>query len=396
MMIHRVAFCCSWNESFACRLLDSFFSRNDVIMKRKNRNNCEIIFFNDFIVVEKFDFFFILFTFHVSKQFNLLTTRNSFQYFERQYSKYSRDWELFIRNERIHFFLFIKCRLRWLFFLSWKFSLISIAFITKFSNESFNFFINANIFLFLSITKESRFIRRKIMIVSISINDANKRNANERDVNERNVNERDVNERVANEQNANKRNANERDVNERDVSERDVNERDVSERDVNEWDNTEELNEENDELSEKEKINRLNDDKKLKKEKTSKKKNAIERVAERLERRDVEKKRNARRKEMRFMKRENVNVLENELESEFKKKEDRMKAFIFKRLIMRTKCKYNANVCQVTINEILYFWCKTRTTSIDDNEFSIWDFSNFSTHSLRFLHLNLRLMRIDA
>jgi hypothetical protein len=115
-MIHRVAFCCSWNESFACRLLDLFSSRNDVMMKRKNRNNCEIIFFNDFIVVEKFDFFFILFTFHVSKQFNLLTIRNSFQYFERQYSKYFRDWELSIRNERAHFFWFIKRRLRWLFF----------------------------------------------------------------------------------------------------------------------------------------------------------------------------------------------------------------------------------------------------------------------------------------
>jgi hypothetical protein len=50
-------------------------------------------------------------------------------------------------------------------------------------------------------------------------------------------------------------------------------------------------------LSEKEKINRLNDDKKLKEEKTSKEKNAIERVAERLKRR------NARKEEMRFMKR---------------------------------------------------------------------------------------------
>jgi hypothetical protein len=65
-------------------------------------------------------------------------------------------------------------------------------------------------------------------------------------------------------------------------------------------------------------------------------------------------------------------------------------------LIMRTKCKYNANVCQVTINETLYFWCKTRTASIDDNEFSVWDFSDFSTHSSRFLHLDLRLMRVDA
>jgi hypothetical protein len=104
MIIHRVAFFCSWNESFAYRLLDFFFSRNDVIIKRKNCNNYEIISFNDFIVVEKLDFFFIFLTFHVWKQFNLLTTRNSFRYFERQYSKYSRDWELFIKNERVHFF----------------------------------------------------------------------------------------------------------------------------------------------------------------------------------------------------------------------------------------------------------------------------------------------------
>ncbi len=394
MMIHRVVFCCSWNESFVCRLLDSFSSRNDVVMKRKNRNNCEIISFNDFIVVEKLDFFFIFFTFHVSKQFNLLTTRNSFRYFERQYSRYSRDWKLFIKNEWAHFFLFFKRHLRWLFSFSWKFSFISIAFITKFSNESFNFFINANTLLFLSITKEFRFIRRKIMIVSTSVDDANERNANERDVNERDVNERDVSERVANEQNANERNANRRNANERNVNERDVNERDVSERDVNEWDNTEELNKEDDELSEKKK-NRLNDDKELKK-KTSKKEDAIERVAERLKRRDAEKERNARRKEVRFMKREDVSVLENELESELKRKKNRMKALIFKRLIMRTKCKYNANVCQVTINEILYSWCKTRTASIDDNEFSIWNFSDFSTHSFRFLHLNLRLMRVDA
>jgi hypothetical protein len=108
-------------------------------------------------------------------------------------------------------------------------------------------------------------------------------------------------------------------------------------------------------LSEEKKINRLNDDKKLKKEKTSKEKNAIERVAERLERRNAERERDARKKEVRFMKRKDVNVLENELESELKKEEDRMKALIFKRLIMRTKCKYNANVCQVTINETLYF-----------------------------------------
>jgi hypothetical protein len=83
MMIHRVVFCYSWNESFACRLLDLFSSRNDVMMKRKNRNNCKIISFNDFIVVEKLDFFFIFFTFHVLKQFNLLTIHNSFWYFER-------------------------------------------------------------------------------------------------------------------------------------------------------------------------------------------------------------------------------------------------------------------------------------------------------------------------
>jgi hypothetical protein len=51
-----------------------------------------------------------------------------------------------------------------------------------------------------------------------------------------------------------------------------VNERDMNERDVSEWDNTEELNEEDDELNKKEKINRLNDDKELEKEKTSKKK----------------------------------------------------------------------------------------------------------------------------
>jgi acetolactate synthase small subunit len=107
-------------------------------------------------------------------------------------------------------------------------------------------------------------------------------------------------------------------------------------------------------LNEKEKINRLNDDKKLKKKKTSKEENAIERVVERLKRRDAEKERNARREEVRFMKRKDVNVLESELESELKREEDRMKAFIFKRLIMKTRCKYNANVCQVTINEILY------------------------------------------
>jgi predicted ATP-grasp superfamily ATP-dependent carboligase len=50
------------------------------------------------------------------------------------------------------------------------------------------------------------------------------------------------------------------------------------------------------------KINRLNDDKKLKK-KTSKKENAIKRVAERLKKQDAEKKRNARKEKMKFMKR---------------------------------------------------------------------------------------------
>jgi uncharacterized membrane protein YheB (UPF0754 family) len=107
-------------------------------------------------------------------------------------------------------------------------------------------------------------------------------------------------------------------------------------------------------LSEKEKINRLNDDKKLKKEKTSKEKDATERIAEKLERRNAEKERNARKEKMRFMKRKNVSVLESELESELKREENRMKTFIFKRLIMKTRCKYNANVCQITINEILY------------------------------------------
>jgi hypothetical protein len=40
----------------------------------------------------------------------------------------------------------------------------------------------------------------------------------------------------------------------------------------------------------------------LKKKKTSKEKNAIERVAERLKRRNAEKERNARKEEMKFMK----------------------------------------------------------------------------------------------
>jgi hypothetical protein len=87
----------------------------------------------------------------------------------------------------------------------------------------------------------------------------------------------------------------------------------------------------------------------------SKEEDATERVVEKLKKRDAEKKRNARREKMKFMKRKNVSVLESELENELKREKNRMKAFIFKRLIMRTKCKYNANVCQITINEILYF-----------------------------------------
>jgi hypothetical protein len=42
MMIHYIAFYCLWNEFFAYQLLDSFFSRNDVMMKRKNRNHCKM------------------------------------------------------------------------------------------------------------------------------------------------------------------------------------------------------------------------------------------------------------------------------------------------------------------------------------------------------------------
>jgi flagellar biosynthesis GTPase FlhF len=130
-----------------------------------------------------------------------------------------------------------------------------------------------------------------------------------------------VSKRVANERNANKRNANERNVNERDV---------------NEWNNTEELNEKDDELNEK-KINWLNDDKKLKEKKTSKEKDATERVVEKLKRWDAKKEWNTRREEMRFMKWWNVSVLNNEFESELKREKDRMKALIFKRLIMRIK-----------------------------------------------------------
>jgi hypothetical protein len=110
----------------------------------------------------------------------------------------------------------------------------------------------------------------------------------------------------------------------------------VNERDVNEWDSTAELDEEDDKLSEKEEINRLNDDKELEEEKTSKK-NTTERVAERLKRRDAKEDRDARREEVRFMKREDVSVLENQFEDELKREEDQMKAFIFKRLIMRIK-----------------------------------------------------------
>jgi hypothetical protein len=61
-------------------------------------------------------------------------------------------------------------------------------------------------------------------------------------------------------------------VNERNVNERDVNERDVNERNVNEWNNTEELDEENDELNEEERINRLNDDKELEKKSVERRK----------------------------------------------------------------------------------------------------------------------------
>ncbi len=51
----------------------------------------------------------------------------------------------------------------------------------------------------------------------------------------------------------------------------------------------------------------------------------------------MKKKRDTRKKEMRFMKQENVSVFESELENELKKEENRMKTFIFKRLIMRIK-----------------------------------------------------------
>ncbi len=244
MMIHRVAFRCSWIESFACVLFDSFLSRNDIIMKRKNHNNCEIIFFINFIVVEKLDFFFIFFTFHVSKQFNLLTTRNFFWYFERQCSKYSRDFVLFFTNEQVHFFLFINN-----YFFRKEFSIV---FITKSSNENFICFINVNILSIFFVMKKSRFIKRKIEI-STSLNDfdVNERKINKRldieklneenELNEnekikRSMNERAVNERAVNERAVNERAVNERAVNERAVNERNVNERAVNERNVNEQD----------------------------------------------------------------------------------------------------------------------------------------------------------------
>ncbi len=204
MMIYRVAFRCSWIESFACLLFDSFSSRNDIIMKRKNRNNDEIISFINFIVVEKLDFFFIFFTFHVLKQFNLLTIRNFFWYFERQCSRYSRDFVLFFTNKRIHFFLFINnCFLR---------EELSLVFITKSSNENFIHLINFNTFSIYSIMKESRFTRRKIEI-STSLNDF--------DVNERlDIEELDKEDELSEEEEI-KRSMNERAVNERAVNERD-------------------------------------------------------------------------------------------------------------------------------------------------------------------------------
>jgi hypothetical protein len=64
MMIHRVVFYYSWNESFAYRLLDLFSSRNDVMMKRKNRNNCEIIFLIISSSSKNSIFFYI---FHISR-----------------------------------------------------------------------------------------------------------------------------------------------------------------------------------------------------------------------------------------------------------------------------------------------------------------------------------------
>ncbi len=217
MMIHRVVFRCSWIESFACVLFDSFSSRNDIIMKRKNRNNYEIISFINFIVVERLDFFFIFFTFHVLKQFNLLTIRNSFWYFERQCSKYSRDFVLFFTNEQIYFFLFINnCFLREEF---------SIVFITKSSNKNFICLINVNTFSIFFVMKESRFIKRKIEI-STSLNDF--------DVNERKMNERLDIEKLNEENELNENEKIKRSMNERAMNERAVNERAVNQRDVNE------------------------------------------------------------------------------------------------------------------------------------------------------------------
>ncbi len=239
MMIYRVAFRCSWIESFICLLFNSFSLRNDIIIKRKNCNNCEIISFINFIVIERFNFFFIFFTFHVSKQFNLLTTRNFFEYFERQCSKYFHDFILFFTNERVHFFLFINN-----YFFREEFSII---FITKSSNETFIRLINFNTFSIFSIMKESRFIRRKIKI-STSLNDfdvnerfdieeLNKENElSEEEKIRRSMNEWAVNERAVNEQAVNERAVNERAMNEQAVNERTMNERAVNERAVNERD----------------------------------------------------------------------------------------------------------------------------------------------------------------
>ncbi len=87
----------------------------------------------------------------------------------------------------------------------------------------------------------------------------------------------------------------------------------------------------------KKRINRLNDNKELKKKETSRKENTTERVVEKLKRWNAKKERNARREKMKFMKRENVNVFESEFENELKREKNRMKTFIFKRLIMRIK-----------------------------------------------------------
>jgi hypothetical protein len=78
-----------------------------------------------------------------------------------------------------------------------------------------------------------------------------------------------------------------------------------------------------------------------------KKENAIERIVERLKKRNAKKERDARKEEMKFMKREEMNVLKNELENELKKEENRMKAFIFKRLIMKIKLQIQ---CECLLN----------------------------------------------